>query len=130
MGMRTSWLVASSLLALTACSSGDSSSSFASGGSGGVTVTPAGSAGAGTSTGQGGGGQAGVLTAGVWDDGLNYTFFGDYLALHTNLAGSPGFTQAEYDSSHAEFAQRGARSVVDAALVIDTTGSMGDELSY
>jgi hypothetical protein len=36
----------------------------------------------------------------------------------------------EYDSSKAEFAQRAPRSIVDAALVIDTTGSMADEIAY
>jgi hypothetical protein len=72
----------------------------------------------------------GVLTAGVWDDSLNYPFFSGYLPLHAQLAGNPGFTQADYDASHAEFAQRAPHTVVDAALVIDTTGSMADELSY
>jgi hypothetical protein len=74
--------------------------------------------------------EAGVLTAGVWDDNLNYDFFGKYLASHGQIAGDPGFTQAEHDASHAAFAQRAPHTVVDAALVIDTTGSMGDEISY
>jgi hypothetical protein len=71
-----------------------------------------------------------VLTAGVWDDNLNYAFFQDYVAVHAQMAGDPGFTPAEYDASHAEFATRAARTVVDAALVLDTTGSMGDEIAY
>lgn len=73
---------------------------------------------------------AGVLTAGMWDDNLNYDFFGGYLAAHPSLDGNPGFTKGDYDAAHAEFAQRSARRVVDAALVLDTTGSMGDEIAY
>jgi hypothetical protein len=73
---------------------------------------------------------SGILTAGVWDDSLNYDFFGGYLASHTGIVGGPGFTMADYDASHAAYAQRTPHSVVDAALVIDTTGSMADELSY
>ena len=75
-------------------------------------------------------GQAGVLTSGMWDDNLNYDFFTAYLAKHTSLAGNPGFASSDYDASRAMFATRPARSVVDAALVLDTTGSMGDEISY
>ncbi|MFI5297908.1 MAG: VWA domain-containing protein [Polyangiales bacterium] len=73
---------------------------------------------------------AGVLTAGMWDDGLNYDFFSSYVAGKATLDGNPGFTQTELDAAHAEFATRSARSLVDVAIVIDTTGSMGDELSY
>jgi hypothetical protein len=146
--MRTSWLVASSWLALAACGASDNSAS--SGGTGFASVTGSGAgsgsgpgSGSGAGSGSGGGvvvgtgsgssqpaAEAGVLTAGVWDDGLNYAFFQSYLAQHTGLAGSPGFTAAEYDASHAEFATRSARAVVDAAIVIDTTGSMTDELTY
>jgi hypothetical protein len=119
--------------ATTAGSSGSAAAGMASPGVAG----PAGGA-AGTGMGTAVGGDAGVpnlpptgvLTAGVWDDRLNYTFFTDYLATHTGIPGSPGFSTADYDASHVEFAQRSARSVVDAALVIDTTGSMGDELAY
>jgi hypothetical protein len=73
---------------------------------------------------------AGILTAGMWDDNLNYDFFGHYLAGHTTLAGNPGFATSDYDTSHSAVAQRTGKTVVDAALVLDTTGSMGDELSY
>src|SRR5262245_14439942 len=74
--------------------------------------------------------EAGVLTAGIWDDNLNYDFFGKYLTSHDQILGDPGFAKSDYDASHAEFAERAPHSVVDAALVIDTTGSMGDEISY
>ena len=72
--------------------------------SGGGTTAPGGG-----TTSQGGGGQAGVLTAGIWDDNLNYDFFTSYLASHQGqnaLPGDPGFTQADYDAAHSLFAQR------------------------
>jgi hypothetical protein len=66
----------------------------------------------------------------MWDDNLNYSFFTTYLAAHKTLAGSPGFDTSDFDAAHTASGNRGARSVVDAALVLDTTGSMGDEISY
>jgi hypothetical protein len=66
----------------------------------------------------------------MWDDNLNYDFFTAYLGKHMMLAGNPGFDASDYDTSHAQFASRAPRSVVDVALVLDTTGSMGDEMSY
>jgi hypothetical protein len=66
----------------------------------------------------------------MWDDNVNYAFFGTYLQSHVQIAGDPGFTTAEHDAANMEFSQRSAHERVDAALVIDTTGSMGDELSY
>jgi hypothetical protein len=75
-------------------------------------------------------GTAGVLTAGVWDDGLNYPFFSGYVASHQQIAGDPGFTTADYAAAHAASAQRTPRTLVDAALVLDTTGSMADEIAY
>jgi hypothetical protein len=86
-----------------------------------------GSTGTGTGT---GGVSPGVLTAGIWDDNLNYDFFRPYEAAQAGMAGDPGFTPADYDAAHAAVAQRAPHMVVDAALVLDTTGSMGDELSY
>jgi hypothetical protein len=74
--------------------------------------------------------EAGILTAGMWDDNLNYSFFTTYLASHKTLAGSPGFDPSDFDGAHTASANRGVKSVVDAALVLDTTGSMGDEISY
>jgi hypothetical protein len=106
-----------------------------SGVGGGIAGTSGATSGAASgSSSSGGSSDAGVgpniLTAGVWDDSLNYDFFGKYIASHTGIDGDPGFTTAEYDASHAQFAQRTPHAVVDAALVIDTTGSMGDELAY
>ncbi len=103
------------------------------GGSGSTSTVPS-SSGGGSSGGSYDAGPSlaspGVLTAGVWDDGLNYPFFSSYLAAHAGIAGDPGFTISDYDASHTEFSQRGAHTVIDAALVFDTTGSMADELSY
>jgi hypothetical protein len=77
--------------------------------------------------------QAGVLTAGVWDDNLNYDFFEKYLdsANEEDLAGAPSFTTQQRDDAQAlALKPRTAKSLLDVALVIDTTGSMSDELSY
>ena len=83
--------------------------------------------------GQGSGGQPGVLTSGIWDDNLNYSFFTSYLQSHRGqnaIQGDPGFAQADYDASNLMFAQRSSYTNIDAALVIDTTGSMEDEITY
>ena len=95
-------------------------------------VTDPGATGATGTTGANGtgGGGAGVLTAGIWDDNLNYSFFHPYETSKAGIAGDPGFTAADYDAAHAEVAQRAPHTVIDAALVIDTTGSMGDEIAY
>jgi hypothetical protein len=76
------------------------------------------------------GGAAGVLTAGIWDDRANFDFFGQYLSAHPAVPGDPGFATSDYSAAHDLFKQAVARKVVDAALVIDTTGSMGDEINY
>jgi hypothetical protein len=74
--------------------------------------------------------EADLLTAGMWDDSLNYDFFSGYLTKRTTIDGNPCFAMADYDASHAEFATRTTHTLIDAVLVLDTTGSMGDELSY
>jgi hypothetical protein len=77
--------------------------------------------------------QSGVLTAGAWDDNLNYDRFKRYRArlLQRNLPGVMSSTDDEHDAAHDKFsATRDARSLLDISLVIDTTGSMGDEISY
>jgi hypothetical protein len=66
----------------------------------------------------------------MWDDNLNYDFFGRYIAAHAQMLGDPGFAKADYDDSNLHFTQRGPHAAIDAALVLDTTGSMADELSY
>jgi hypothetical protein len=73
---------------------------------------------------------ADILTAGIWDDNLNFDFFSRYLMAHPMIPGDPGFLASDYAASNTQFAQRGAHAVVDAALVLDTTGSMQDEIAY
>jgi hypothetical protein len=134
---------ASTPQSLSAGSTGDSKTSAPSAGGsgggsggGGLAGPTAGSSSPlpGSSPGSGDAGgiapAAGVLTAGVWDDSLNFPFFSGYLAAHAQIDGDPGFTLADYTSAHAASAQRTPRSVVDVALVVDTTGSMGDEIAY
>jgi hypothetical protein len=76
--------------------------------------------------------QAGTLTAGVWDDNLNFERFKKYRSdlQKQQLPGILPSTDAEHNQAHDEFQQRGERETLDVALVIDTTGSMGDEIRY
>lgn len=84
-----------------------------------------------TSTGTGTA-QPGTLTAGAWDDNRNYAWFTDFRTTFeaTSDPSTPPFTTEERDAAHARFAERGAHETLDVALVIDTTGSMGDEITY
>jgi len=73
---------------------------------------------------------AGVLTAGQWDDNLNFDRF---LAYRDALSstGKPPWSDAEQRAAQANAAQsHGAKTALDVVLVIDTTGSMGDEIRY
>lgn len=104
------------------------SASTTGGSSGGVSAPSGGST---TGTGdpgqQGAPVQAGQLTAGVWDDNLNYDFFNAYL----QKAGTPIFSLAERDAAHQRaLAAAGAKTELDVAIVLDTTSSMGDEIKY
>jgi hypothetical protein len=77
--------------------------------------------------------QGGTLTAGSWDDNLNYAHFTAYRGPF-DAQTAPGilpFEAAELESAHAE-AQEGpaAHATLDVAFVVDTTGSMGDEIAY
>lgn len=75
--------------------------------------------------------QSGQLTAGVWDDNLNYDFFKQYLHQNDTAAGASIFTAAEQDAAHARAMQpHGAKTELDVAIVLDTTSSMGDEIQY
>ncbi len=81
--------------------------------------------------------QSGQLTAGIWDDNENFEHFEAY---RDDLWGQNGsgdqinrslFSESEQDDAHAESQQpHSAPADLDVALVIDTTGSMGDEISY
>ena len=75
--------------------------------------------------------QAGQLTAGVWDDNLNYDFFKQYLATQQTALGASMFSQAERDAAHdRSLLPHGAKTELDVAIVLDTTSSMGDEIAY
>jgi hypothetical protein len=76
--------------------------------------------------------QAGQLTAGIWDDNRNFDFWKPYAVRFTESHGSDFvmFTQRELDEARTAAAQQAPRTELDIQLVLDTTGSMGDELSY
>ncbi|CAN5925555.1 hypothetical protein BH11MYX4_BH11MYX4_20570 [soil metagenome] len=96
--------------------------------SGGPTTAPAPSPG---DPAQGGAPQAGTLTAGVWDDNLNFDFFGKYLAQSQGMAALSIFGQADRDAAHQRATAPGsAKTELDITLLLDTTSSMGDELRY
>jgi len=121
-------------------SGGTSSGSAAStggtgtGGSGAIAGTTSASPPTPSDPGTGSGGvQPGTLTAGTWDDNLNFDFFTSYRKLMDAAipSGLLPVTLDEYAAAHALYAQTGgAKDTLDIALVIDTTGSMGDEMKY
>ena len=83
----------------------------------------------------GGRGQvaASVLTAGAWDDNRNFERFTKYRKQlqQQELKGLLATTDEEHASAHDAFSKAQlAREQLDVALIIDTTGSMGDEISY
>ncbi len=75
---------------------------------------------------------AGQLTAGVWDDNRNFDFFEPYaLKLSERDADHRMFGKQELESAKNDaFASARAHDELDVQLLLDTTGSMGDELSY
>lgn len=94
-----------------------------SGGTGGTT----------SASGQGNGTvQPGMLTAGAWDDNRNFDFFLEYLMGETAQdSGVLPIDLAEHEAAHDEQSQDpGPRETLDVGLLIDTTGSMGDEIRY
>lgn len=74
--------------------------------------------------------QSGQLTAGVWDDNLNFNFFEGYANRVATSQDLGVFGRDEQRRARELFAQPRARNELDVQLVIDATGSMGDELSY
>lgn len=76
--------------------------------------------------------EPGTLTAGTWDDNRNLERFLDYREAlqQQNMAGLLDFSADEHEAARDLFAQRSPHVSLDVSLVIDTTGSMGDELSY
>jgi len=108
--------------------------SAAGGGSGGAGGGGGGAAGPGVTGGTGSDGgvvvQPGTLTAGVWDDNVNFDAFVAYRDGLAQQPGLPPFTPAEQQSARQAAQTRLGASTLDVALVIDTTGSMGDEITY
>lgn len=74
----------------------------------------------------------GQLTAGVWDDNLNFGFFGPYASSFrtSHDASLAMFDPAEMAKARDALARRAPHQELDVQLVLDTTGSMGDELRY
>jgi hypothetical protein len=73
-----------------------------------------------------------VLTAGAWDDNRNFDRFTKYRKKlkDQQLSGMLPSTDEEHVSAQKDFAQPAPREKLDVSLVIDTTGSMGDEIRY
>lgn len=145
--MKRIWMasVVFSVMALGGCSSADEASSFSGAEAGrGGDAAPAPGAGAsapGGASSDGAGGaagegtpgaqpQTGLLTAGVWDDNLNFDFFTKYVAISGSSIGLPSFSAEERAAANQKWAQRAGSTELDVTFLIDTTGSMGDELSY
>ena len=77
--------------------------------------------------------QSGTLTAGAWDDNLNFDRFSEQRTelLQARAAGALPTTDKEHAAAQERWgADRAPNSLLDIALVIDTTGSMGDEITY
>ena len=134
-------IAAGSLIACAACNStndngSNSSNSFAApasnAGSGyvvGISATPDG-----VLVNPSGGTDAavGTMTAGLWDDNANLDVFQAFITqqAQTYPSSLPAFDAAAMQTAHETSLQRTGSNAMDIALVLDTTGSMGDELSY
>ncbi len=108
-------------------SSYDDYGASSSSGSGGSS-----SSGSGGSGGSGSGAvPPGILTAGLWDDNLNFEMFTAYRSglLAGPMPGSMDISYEEHLAANG-VAAPGAKTQIDISLVIDTTGSMGDEITY
>ncbi len=94
------------------------------------TDIPAGAAGDGSGTAPA---AAGILTAGAWDDNRNFDRFLGYRSglVAGHLPGVLPISEAELKSAHQGFLTAPpAKRTLDISLIIDTTGSMGDEIAY
>lgn len=77
--------------------------------------------------------QSGTLTAGSWDDNVNFEHFQKYRKdpVRAQRPGVLPLSDDELVQAHqAHAAAKSANTRLDVALVIDTTGSMGDEIRY
>jgi hypothetical protein len=106
--------------------------SGSSSGGGGSSSGDVGSSSGGSSGGSSGNVEAGVLTAGAWDDNRNFQRFLSYRdeVIANAPPGLLPITLDEHQAANAASAQPSAKQKLDVSLVIDTTGSMGDEIAY
>ena len=75
--------------------------------------------------------EPGVLTAAAWDDNRNFDFFAGYRRRMGQLSGVAPFRESDFAEALANFGPaQPPKQTLDVALVIDTTGSMGDEIAY
>lgn len=70
--------------------------------------------------------MAGTLTAGIWDDSLNFDLFSTF----RDSQSSPLVDLTAAEQQAAATATRSPTSALDIVLVIDTTGSMTDEIDW
>jgi Mg-chelatase subunit ChlD len=119
----------SSTMATSADSSGGTSSYAPTPGSGGSGSSPPGTSG-GTAEPENGNGTVAkdVLTVGLWDDNKNFPHFEKFLGKSQDSKSY--FTLVEQQAARDAFATRSAHTALDVAILLDTTGSMGDELDY
>jgi hypothetical protein len=122
----TMWLALAFSVHALGCASMDGGGSYASSGDEAFAsyVSPDGDT-------QHGGVQAGTLTAGVWDDNLNPELFEAYRqeVLQAASGALPDYSEAERAAA-LDHAAPAPRVTLEVALVVDATGSMGDELEY
>lgn len=76
--------------------------------------------------------RAGQLTAGVWDDNKNFDFWRPYQQRFVKAHGGDFamFSDNELANAQRQNTQGAPHTELDVQLVLDTTGSMGDELAY
>jgi hypothetical protein len=77
--------------------------------------------------------MSGLLTAGTWDDNRNFDRFMSFRddAFQQQIPGLLPITVSEQKASLSEFGTLPSKKkTLDISFVIDTTGSMGDELAY
>lgn len=119
----------SSTVATSADSSGTSSYAPTPGSGGESSGSAPGKSGGSTDTGNGNGEVAkDVLTVGLWDDNKNFPHFENFLGK--NPDSKSYFTLVEQQAARDAFATRSAHTALDIGILLDTTGSMGDELDY
>ena len=70
------------------------------------------------------------MTAGMWDDNDNFEQFLTYLNQTNQIRNLPQVTRLQQTEARERFAQREPKNKIDIVLLVDTTGSMYDELDY